>query len=369
MKKLILSIIFLLLFFSSNVNASGINKYKAYIINKTEIECEEEKCIEYELEIVEGEKKGEIVKSNISSFSGIDPDILNYNLGDQVFIQQLGEDVIFILGPVRELPLLVLGLLFVVVTVLVGKLNGLGALAGLFTSMFALFGIVSPMILSGGNAFIATYIGAVLILVTSIFFSHGINRKTIIAIVSSIIGLLIISILAVFFIELIKLTGLGSDNALQIISQSGSNLDIKGIFYASIILGGVGVLDDITINQVSALEQIYLTDPKQTTIELYRKAMLIGKDHIASLVNTLFIAYASASLPLVMLLQSTDSSFLDILNSDQFAEEIVRAVIGSIGLILVVPVSSIIASYYITKVGMNKKEIKKLKDENKVHVH
>ena len=205
------------------------------------------------------------------------------------------------------------------------------------------------MILNGWNPVIAGFFGALLILTISIYLSHGFNSKTTIALVSTFLGMGIVCVLALFFIELAGLTGFGDEHAFYFISNVDSSINMKGILYVSIIIGGVGIIDDVTVNQVSAMKQIYIANPKLSRFELFSSAMVIGKDHISSMVNTLFIAYAGASLPIIMLLQANSSSFTEIVNSDMFAEEISRAIIGSIGLILVVPITSFIASHIITK--------------------
>ncbi|HEX9804504.1 MAG TPA: YibE/F family protein, partial [Candidatus Dojkabacteria bacterium] len=333
---------------------------------KTE-ECpdiESQECRIFNVTINERDKKGSSVDV-VETLENPDPQNEVLTEGDRIFLQefQVGEELVYvILGPVRNFPLALLALVFVVVIIGIGRLQGFGSLVGLILSVFVLFGVTTPMILSGTNPILAGYIGAVIVLASSIFFSHGFNKKSFIALGSSAAGLLIISVLTFIFLNLTKLTGFGDDSSLALYAESEKMLDLRGILFASIIIGGIGVLDDIAVNQVSAIQQIYLTDKKQDWIELYKKAMVLGRDHIASLVNTLFIAYASASMPIVMLLQATNSTFIDIINSDQFAEEIVRAILGSIGLILVVPISSIIGAIVISKYKVTWKE-------DHTHVH
>lgn len=364
MKKILILtfLITIVSFFAPKTEAQEFKdtKFRAKVTEISKEQCEENtNCTKFSMEVIDGERNGEIIESTIANIENVDPQNKYLKVGDRVIVQefQIVNDFQFvILGPVRELPILLLTVLFVILILAIARFQGLGSLTGLGISIFALFGITTPMVLNGQSPILAGYLGAIIVLLTSIFLSHGINRKSLIALASSFVGLIIISILTWIFIDLARLSGFGADDAINLLSESRNVLDMRGILFASIIVGGIGVLDDITINQVSAMEQIYKADPKQNWKELFSKSMQLGKDHIASLVNTLFIAYASASMPLVMVLQATNSNFFDIVNSDQFAEEIVRAIIGSMGLILVVPISSLIGAYIITK----KKESKNI---------
>lgn len=333
-------------------DTANVESYKAIILDKKIQECTyvASDCLVFEVQFQEGPKNNEkiIIEQNI--FDNKDPQNINFGVGDRVFVQEFNyfnESEFIIVGVVREQSLLFLFLFFVAAVFIIGKWQGLGSLIGLASSMVILFGYVAPSILGGQNPFIVTYVGAFLVLLSAILLSHGISYKTIIALVSSMVGVVIISVITLIIFEWAKLTGFGNTEAISIVSQLDSISDMKGILFASIILGGVGVLDDITVNQVSALIQIHKANAKYTWKELFEKAMAVGKDHVASLVNTLFIAYASASLPLIMLLQATNSSLITIINSDQFAEEIVRTLIGSVTLIMVVPISTILAALYI----------------------
>jgi uncharacterized membrane protein len=158
--------------------------------------------------------------------------------------------------------------------------------------------------------------------------------------------LIITGILAMIFVEATKLTGFSSEEAsfLQIYKQG---VNMKGILLAGIIIGAMGVLDDITIAQVSVVFQLENTDKKLTRGELYKRAMDVGKDHISSMINTLVLVYAGAALPLLLLFVQNPHSFSEIINYEMVAEEIVRTIVGSIGLITAVPITSYIASLFV----------------------
>ncbi len=357
MKKLLTFTLIVISFMSLTAFVTAQNedteKIKGYINSKDETTCEgyeaEESCIIFgvtnssdeQVEIVVGEKDLD------------NPLFEKLNKGDQVFLRSYqtgsGEATYIIDGPVRNVPLFFLLLVFIISTVLVGGIQGFGSLVGLGISIAILFTVTTPMILNGSNPILAGYIGGLLVLIFSIFLSHGFNRKTVIALLSTIIGLFITSIVTLIFINFTKLTGFGNDDAYFLMSQSQSELNMTGVLFASIIIGGIGVIDDLTVNQVSVIQEFLKTNPGMNWRQVYKKAMNVGKDHIAAMVNTLFLAYAGASMPLVMLLQANNLKFEDIINAEAFSEEIVRTLVSSTGLILIVPISTLFASITMTK--------------------
>jgi uncharacterized membrane protein len=275
----------------------------------------------------------------------------SYSVGDHVFLNGYtisGESSYAITGPVRDKALLVLFLLFAFVSLLIGKLRGLGSLLGLLVSVFVLFAVTVPLIMNGTNAVVAGFLGAFIILFAAIYFSHGFNAKSTLALFSTAIGLSIVTVLAILFVYLARLNGVGDENVIFLVQEIGYSIDLKGVLFASIIIAGVGILDDITVSQVSLLIQLYVTDPKQSRNTLFRKSMEVGKDHVASMVNTLFIAYASSSMPLVMLWQVRGATFADIINVGVISEDIVRTLVSSIGLVMIVPISSWITATVLT---------------------
>jgi uncharacterized membrane protein len=359
MSKVLLLFIplFLILPFTIGVSAqsfqgSGQKKLQAEIIEKNKRDCAiitQGECTVYKLEITEeGSEKKEVEVE----MSPQDKLASLYDVGDRVFVQEYtvsGESSFAIIGPIRENAIIVLIVIFILITLAIGGKNGFGSLIGLAVSVGVLFLMTIPMIINGVNPILAGFLGAFLVLTFSIYFSHGFNSKSTVALISTLSGVAIICLLTLIFIEVTKLTGYGNEDALYLINQLQKDLNMKGILFASIIVGGVGVMDDVTVNQVSAMQEVYRANPNLTRDYLFRSSMNIGRDHIASMVNTLFIAYAGASMPLVMLLQANNISFREIINNNIFAEEIVRTFIGSIGLILIVPITSFIASFLITK--------------------
>lgn len=242
-----------------------------------------------------------------------------------------------------------LGLLFVVfavIAVLVGKKWGAASILGMAYSFIIIFNVLIPSVVSGNDPVVSAVFASTLIVPVTFYLSHGISRKTHIAIVSTIVSLVVTGVLAALFIEAAHLTGYAQEEALFL---GGNNYNMKGILLAGIIIGVLGVLDDITISQASVVEELSDANKKAPSLELYRRAMNVGRDHISSLVNTLVLVYTGASLPLLLLFYESSRGIGDFINIEMVADEIVRTLVGSIGLILAVPLTTFIASFSVKK--------------------
>ncbi len=296
--------------------------------------------------ITKGEQKGEkIVVETGQVFSG---NLRLFRPGDRLVISHTvgseGKDIYYVTDYVRRKPMVGLLLIFLTLTILVGKRQGVSSLLGLLTTFLIIFTFVLPKIASGDNPALTAAIGALFIIPLTYYLSHGFNKKTTIAIAGTIGALVATIILAVVFIGKAHLTGFSSDEAsfLQIMHQG--NIDIKGLLLAGIIIGVLGVLDDVTISQAAIVFQLREANPRSHAPEVYHRAMAVGKDHIASMVNTLVLVYAGSSLPLLLLFSDKARPFSEIINLEIVAEEIIRALVGSSGLILAVPLTTLLAT-------------------------
>ncbi len=279
----------------------------------------------------------------------------NWNLekGQKVIVSEFKFDTysdFFITDIYRNDVIIFFVIFYIIIVLIIGKKRGLGSLIGLFISILILFKFIIPLTLQGANPIFITLIGSIFILLPSIFLSHGFNKKTSIALVGTFIGLIITAILAIFAINSGHLTGLGSEESFMLANSANNiNLDMRSILFASIIIGGIGIIDDITVSQVGIIQEIHKENPNLSQTKLFKKAMNVGKDHIASMVNTLVLAYASASMPLVLILVSQNYSLNELITMETFAEEIIRTIVASSGLVLTLPITTYIASYYYAK--------------------
>jgi uncharacterized membrane protein len=292
--------------------------------------------------IMQGRLENQLVE--IHNIEGSQP--RPFAVGDNVIVGVNkgidGSESYYISDFVRRTPIFLLFILFVILVLFITRKKGLASLFGMFLSFLIMFYFLLPQILAGRNPVVITILSAMVIIPGTFYFSHGINRKTTAAVIGTFICLIITILLAVFFVEATKLSGFSSEEASFVKLMKG-DINIKGLLLSGLIIGLLGVLDDITVAQSSVVFQLKQTQEKLTAGQLYIKAMLVGKDHIASMVNTLILVYTGASLPLLMLFINNSAPFTEVINYEIVAEEIVRTLVSSIGLILAVPITTYIA--------------------------
>lgn len=247
--------------------------------------------------------------------------------------------------------LVYIALLFFALVIALSRWKGLGSLLGLIISLAVIVKFIVPQILLGHDPLVVSIIGALLIMVTTIYLAHGFSKKTTIALVSTFLSLVLTGVLAVLFANLVKLTGLGSEDAYSLQFGQTGNINFKGLLLGGIIIGTLGVLDDITTSLATAISELVKANPKAKVKELIKSGLTIGSEHISSLVNTLVLAYAGVGLPmfLFIVLNPTGQPVWFILNSEMIVEELVRTLAGSIGLVMAVPITTILAAYALAK--------------------
>ncbi|WP_078856746.1 YibE/F family protein [Streptomyces sp. NBRC 109706] len=247
----------------------------------------------------------------------------------------------------RKVPMLLLAALFALVVVAVGRMRGLLALVGLVASFLVLTLFILPAVLHGSNPLLVAVIGGSVIMLVTLYLCHGINARTSVAVLGTLVSLLLIGVLGSLFIGWAHLTG-NTDDQTGLVHNLYPGIEIKGLLLASILIGSLGVLDDVTVTQTSAVWELKLASPTAGWRQLYGAAMRIGRDHIASVVNTLVLAYAGAALPLLLLFSIARSGVETVAFSELVAEEIVRTLVGSIGLVASVPVTTLLAALVVS---------------------
>ncbi len=244
----------------------------------------------------------------------------------------------------RGRPLLVLAAVFLFVVLAFGRWQGVRALIGLALTLGVVVRYVVPAVLTGRDPVLVAMSAAVVIMVVTLYLTHGLRRKTTAAVVGTIAALGITVGLSWLFIQLTVLTGLSSEEA-RLASVQAGGLSLRGLLLAGIIIGALGVLDDVTMAQASTVFELRRTDPAAGFSALFAGAMSVGRDHVAATINTLFLAYAGASLPLLILFSSSPDPLPMIVSSEIVAVEIVRTLVGSIGLVASVPVTTALAAW------------------------
>jgi len=297
-------------------------------------------CRQIDLVINAGEFLGE-------QFSLEQPVDSPLRAGDAILVDTLvlpdGAVQVFFYDFERSTPLLLLTAIFVVAIIVLGRWRGVGAIAGLGASLFVILFFVLPAILDGTNAVAVALVASGAIAFIALFLAHGFNLATAAALLASIASLALTALLAWVFVTMSNLTGL-ADESVGFLSALGSDINPQGLLLAGVVIGSLGVLDDVTVTQVSAVWELKRARPDTGTADLYRRAVRIGRDHISSTVNTLFLAYAGASLPLLLLFQQAGQSISSVATREIVAVEIVRALVGSVGLVASVPISTALAA-------------------------
>ncbi|MFE2041739.1 YibE/F family protein [Streptomyces sp. NPDC059477] len=247
----------------------------------------------------------------------------------------------------RQVPMALLAGIFALAVVVVGRLRGLMALVALAMSFLILNFFILPAILQGSNPLVVAVVGASAIMLIALYLCHGLSARTSVAVLGTLISLLLIGVLGSLFIGWAALTGNTDDNT-GLIHGLYPSIDMSGLLLAGVIIGSLGVLDDVTVTQTSAVWELHEANPTMGWKGLYRAGIRIGRDHIASVVNTLVLAYAGAALPLLLLFSIAQSSVGTVANSELVAAEIVRTLVGSIGLVASVPVTTALAALVVS---------------------
>ncbi len=370
MRKIILfTFIYIFLSVSSSINAQTLHndlqgEWKGEV---KKILLEEKRNVpgtntdtwyqELEVELLEGSKKGENVQ--------IVNDLYKLKTGDRLFINYLitaeGDEFFHAGEPDRSNVILLFIAIFLGVVLLFGKKSGIRSILSLVLSFVVIIFLMLPALLKGFPPVPTIVILSSLILGIAMYTTHGWNKITHSAFLGTVSTTVIVSLLAQLGVKMGQLSGFASDEAVYLNLNSGGTLNIEGLLLGSMIIGALGILDDIAITQGSVVREIFKTDQSLTKTEVYRKAIRVGREHVGALVNTLALAYTGASLPLLLLFYQSSMPVLNIINREIFATEIIRTISGSIGLILAVPISTLISVHLLYKY--------KGGDSEKVHHH
>lgn len=318
--------------------------FEARINSMQSIPCPDggDGCFHVQLESENG-----VMKTDVAPQDYLAQDEPGYGQGNRVVVQAEdidGETQVFISDIVRRPALAWLLLLFVVATAILGRMAGLRSLLSLALSFGLIFGVLIPAILAGYHPLPVTITVGTCVMAVTLLISYGWNPKILSALAGIGGSLLVTGFLAVAFSQWAAMTGMNED--MLFLLSTYPDLDTRGILLAGIIIGTLGVLDDVTVSQASAVFELRGANPLLTAKDLTVRALRIGKDHISAAVNTLVLAYAGSSLPLLLLLSggTSDESWFIIINREMIAMEILRTLVGSIGLLAAVPLTTWIAA-------------------------
>lgn len=307
------------------------------------------------VQAMEGEYAGQVfeidygrrqIVANDSYFSPGDEVLINVSHYPDLQPQAYYADYI------RSRPLAVLFTLFVIATLLISGKKGARSLVSMAFSFTVILAFILPRILGGDDPVWVSVLGAFAILAGTLYLVYGWTIKTHAAVLGTLVALLLTGLMADYFIELMRMTGFSSEEAMFLSQQPQSAIvDFRGLVLGGIIIGSLGVLDDLVITQASVIFELYLLDPTQTWRALYRRGMRIGQDHVAATVNTLVLAYTGAALPLLLLVSGAGMEWFAFINRESVTEEILRTLVGSLGLMAAVPLTTLVACWAATNMS------------------
>lgn len=274
---------------------------------------------------------------------------IEYEEGDKVVVSVTkgpdDQDYYYVTGYQRTGSIIFLTVTFLFVVILVSGLDGFRSIGGLLLSLVVVFVFIIPSILNGSNPIWISVIASLVLVPVTFYLSHGLKKDTTIAVVSTLVSVLITGLLASYFMNATHITGTGIEDAFFLQTTSDLPINLPNLLIAGIIISSLGILDDVTIAQVSLVDKLYEKNSKQDFIELYKESMSLGRHHISSMVNTLVLTYTGSSISLLLLFSVTGTAMHNLLNLEVVALEIVRTLVSSIALMLAIPLTTVVASY------------------------
>jgi len=364
-KNIILIIIYIFIIFILSLVIKNVNYFEdlfqkdsnvvreiSVTIIKTRVEIKEEEDVmgnlhkaEYDVICFNLPDNGEYKEMSIDALSEDE----KIKKGDRIIVYTIDGGEYTYGGYDRKYDIAILTVAFIVVTILIGGILGIKSLFSLVLSFLVLIYGVVPLLIKGYDPILIILTAGVIILALSLFILYGIHNATFLAFVGTLIGLIISLLLSIVFINILKLSGLSNELSIYVNSNFNVDIDMKNLLIGAFILGTIGIVDDVSMSQVVIVKELIKTNKRLFPSKLYKKAMNVGKSHIASMINTLFMVYFAVSLPMILVFLMSNLSFFEIINKEFIITEIVRTLIGSIALILSVPITTYLASRFLLK--------------------
>ena len=315
-----------------------------------EIEGQEVYHQSLQVKFLTGSLKGQ--EMNIDGMSDeAAPQQFCYHEGQKVMVYYtaIGENTrLEILEPIRRTAVYWMIAVFIILVIIILRIQGLKSLFGLVISFAVIILLIIPQILKGVSPLGITVLGVFIIFIITTPLIYGWNKKSLSALLGGFGGMLLVVLLSVVFSKMTFLTGFADEESLYLVQLGIGTIDLKGLFLAGVIIGALGVLDDVAIGQASIVKELRAANKHLGHWQVYKRAMKVGRDHLSSMVNTLVLAYAGSALSLIVLFSFKQPPFENIwfvLNNEIVVGEILRMVVGSIGILLAIPLTTLIATY------------------------
>jgi len=279
-----------------------------------------------------------------------------YQVGDRVVAVKSysndSQEVFYVIDIVRRGHIYLLATIFIFLVILVGRGKGLRSLLALVATMVIIMSVIAPLIINGFSPLPVALVGGIMIMAAAIYLTEGFKLISHLALISISISLIMTAGLAWLATTIMSLSGFAQEEATYLATLTqGAEINFQGLLLAGIIIGALGVLDDVIVSQLEAVQQLKLANKNWGRRRIFRSAFSIGTTHLGAVVNTLFLAYVGASLPLILLFSVHQSGSMDwsqIINSELIATEIVRTLVGGIGLILAIPIATMLGVYWLS---------------------
>jgi uncharacterized membrane protein len=340
----------------------AVDAQKAEVVEVNETTCPglgEQRCQLVTARLTSGPGAGKRVQLQLSAIRSLDPDL---DPGDEIRVTKAPEPPpgqAPVAGPgyafydfQRGNPMLVLALLFGAIVLVFGRLRGALSLVGLGLSLALVLLFVVPAILDGKPPLAVAIVGSLAVALITIPLAHGGGPKTLAAVLGTAASLLLTALLALIFTKATHLTGFSNDQAASL-DLAGANISLEGLVLAGMVIGALGVLDDVTVSQASTVMALRASNPTLRFNELFALAQRVGRDHVSATVNTLVLAYVGAALPVLLIFSSSDLGFGEALTTEVVAIQVVGTLVGSIGLIAAVPLTTALAALLAPAEGSN----------------
>jgi uncharacterized membrane protein len=326
------------------------------------------------VELLDGEYRGIVMEMDYGK-RGVLSNTVYLRTGDTILVtigtRPDGILTVYFVDFERATSLLWLTAIFVLVILVMSRWKGLRSVLSLAFSLLVIIGYIIPHILAGEDPLWVSITGSIILLGVTLYLTYGWNLKTHAAVVSMIFVLLITGILAVLSVFFTRLTGSGDENSLFLLQMLNTQINLRGLLLGGMIIGALGVLDDLVTTQASAVFELHHVNQSLGFRELFRAAMRIGQDHVAATVNTLVLAYAGAALPMLLMFSLGRGNYGLLVNYEFIAEEIVRTLVGSLGLVTAVPLTTAIAILFSLRADTlgNWRQVLGPKGSGDAHIH
>lgn len=301
------------------------------------------------LKILDGPQKNSFVEVEHGGMLVITTDQM-VKKGEKIIVTRSEDGSVRIYDRYRLPNVVFLAFLFLIATIVVAGKKGVGSFVGMVISLVIIMGFIVPQIIQGSNPLFISIIGSAIIMVLTLYIAHGFSQRTTIALTATTLSLVLTGVLATLFVSFAKLSGLGTEDSYSLLQGLGPSIQFQGLLLGGIIIGTLGVLDDTTVTQATTIAELSSANPSYSMKKLIQRGMIIGREHIASLVNTLVLAYAGAGIGVFIYISIGLSNNMQpwwvIFNSELLMEEVVRTIAGSLGLIAAVPITTILAAFF-----------------------